>query len=245
MALEVFVTSGGTIAKIDDVRHLGNFSSGTTGSLIAESFLKNNAVVHYVYGKNAKRPFREALKMNPKEPKHEELKRLSEAYETFNKYSPNLHEYSILTFEDYYSSVKKIIRGKKIDVVVLAAAVGDYSYSQTEGKISSDKDKLTLEFAKNQKVISEIKEFNPNIYQVGFKLLSRVSNEELIDTAYKHCLKNNSDMVVANSLENGDFSSRKIFLVFPDKRVISVSQDELADRLVREVSEHYLRNEKN
>jgi len=239
MALEVLVTSGGTIAKIDDVRHLGNFSSGTTGSLIAESFLKNNIVVHYVYGKNAKRPFREALKMNPKEPKQKELERLSKAYETFSQYSTNLHEYPILTFEDYYSTVKKIITEKPLDVVVLAAAVGDYSYKQKEGKISSDEDKLVLEFTKNQKVISKIKEFNPNIYQVGFKLLSRVSNEELVETAYKHCLKNNSDMVVANSLENGDFSSRKIFLVFPDRKVVSVSQSELADRLVREIEEKF------
>ena len=80
MALEVLITSGGTAAKIDDVRHLGNFSEGTTGSLIAEEFLKNNYVVHYVYGKHAKRPFREELKMDPQKPKEEELERVFNFY---------------------------------------------------------------------------------------------------------------------------------------------------------------------
>ncbi|HLC97161.1 MAG TPA: phosphopantothenoylcysteine decarboxylase [Candidatus Nanoarchaeia archaeon] len=52
--LEVIVTSGGTISKVDDVRHIGNFSRGTTGALIAEEFLKAGATVHYVYGRDAK-----------------------------------------------------------------------------------------------------------------------------------------------------------------------------------------------
>ena len=68
MVLKVIVTSGGTISKIDDIRHIGNFSSGTTGALIAEEFLKSSAIVHYVYGKNAKRPFR-SLTPDPKKPK--------------------------------------------------------------------------------------------------------------------------------------------------------------------------------
>ena len=49
--LEVLVTSGGTISKVDDIRHVGNFSRGMTGALIAEEFLKKGHKVHYVYGK--------------------------------------------------------------------------------------------------------------------------------------------------------------------------------------------------
>ena len=56
--LNVLVTSGGTISKIDDVRHIGNFSNGTTGTLIAEEFLKNKAKVYYFHNTNAVRPFR-------------------------------------------------------------------------------------------------------------------------------------------------------------------------------------------
>ena len=48
--LEVLITSGGTISKIDDIRHIGNFSNGTTGALIAEEFLKNNWIRNICFG---------------------------------------------------------------------------------------------------------------------------------------------------------------------------------------------------
>jgi phosphopantothenoylcysteine synthetase/decarboxylase len=41
--LEILVTSGGTRTKLDDVRHLGNDSNGTSGAIIAEEFLKAGA----------------------------------------------------------------------------------------------------------------------------------------------------------------------------------------------------------
>lgn len=239
MALEVLVTSGGTIAKIDDVRHLGNFSSGTTGSLIAEEFLRRGANVHYVYGKNAKRPLRESLKMNPTKPIEEELGRLSEAYVNFNAYRSHLEEYPITTFEEYYERVKGILTEKKMDVVVLAAAVGDYGYSAQNGKLSSDEDKLTLKFVRNPKIISLVKEWGPQVYQVGFKLLSRASEEELIETAYKHGVKNKSDLTVANTLVDGSFAKRKIFFVTPMKEVTPVSERNLAKELVERVLKNF------
>jgi phosphopantothenate-cysteine ligase len=236
MVLDVLVTSGGTIARIDDVRHLGNFSSGTTGSYIAEEFLRKDARVYYVHGKNSRRPFRESLKMNPLKSKKEELERLALAYDEFNKYSGNLQEYDILTFQDYLLTLQNILTTRKIDAVILAAAVGDYSYSgKQEGKISSDKDQLILEFHKNPKVISLIKDWNPRVYQVGFKLLSRVNDEELIETAYKHCIANNSDLVVANSLVNGSFTKRKIYLIDRNKNLTPVSERNLAEEVVKRV----------
>jgi len=238
MALDVLITSGGTIAKIDDVRHLGNFSSGTTGCYIAEEFLKSGANVHYVYGKNAKCPFRENLRMNPKNSLTEEMARLSVAYAEFNSHLSRLHEYPIVTFEEYYAKVQNLLAHRKMDVVVLAAAVGDYGYAAQSGKLSSDKDGLVLEFVKNPKIISLVKEWNPSVYQVGFKLLSRVGEQELIDTAYKHGLKNHSDLTVANTLEDGSFAKRKIFFVTPEKEVTPVSERNLAGELVKRVLEN-------
>ncbi|MEI7718473.1 MAG: phosphopantothenoylcysteine decarboxylase [archaeon] len=235
MALEVLITSGGTVAKIDDVRNLGNFSSGTTGSYIAEEFLKRGANIHYVYGKNAKRPFREELKMNPKKSLESEFARLALLYRGYQMFSPHLQEYPITTFEEYYERVKGILTQKKIDVVVLAAAVGDYGYSTQGGKLSSDEEKLTLEFVKNPKIISHVKEWNPQVYQVGFKLLSRVSEQELIETAYRHGIKNHSDLTVANTLEDGSFAKRKIFFITPEKEVAPVSERNLAFELVGRV----------
>lgn len=236
MTLEILITSGGTVAKIDDVRLLGNSSSGTTGSLIAEEFLKKDYIVHYVYGKNSKRPFLENLKMDPNKPREQELERISYAYDEYKRYTKNLKEYSIFTFQEYQETTRKLLTEKQIDVAVLAAAVGDYGYDPKAGKISSDKDKLILEFYKNPKVISQVKQWNPNIFQVGFKLLSRVNDAYLIKTAQTHAENNDSDLTIANSVESGDFSKRRIFLITKQKEIIPVSERELASKVVEYVA---------
>jgi len=239
--LEVLITSGGTISKIDDVRHIGNFSKGTTGALIAEEFLRNNAVVHYVYGSGAKRPFRKDLELNLEKSFDKEIERIKEVKEEFDNYKSNLHEYSIETFDDYYGTVKDILTKKPIDVAVLAAAVSDYGAKQAEGKISSDMDTMQLELYKNPKIISLVKEWKPDVFQVGFKLLSGVKIEELIDIAYQHGIKNHSNLTVANTVVEGNFNKRAIVLITPEKGLIPVSASDLASKLVDVVAQRFSR----
>ncbi|MBI4147130.1 methyltransferase domain-containing protein [Candidatus Woesearchaeota archaeon] len=237
MALEIIITSGGTISKLDDVRYIGNFSKGTTGALIAEEFLKNGATVHYVYGKEAKRPFRSALAVDPRKSKDEEIERVAKAYDEFNRRAERLHEHPIETFEDYYSTVQRLLTQGSPDAIVLAAAIGDYGGAGKEGKISSDEDFLRLELPKNPKVISLVKQWNPKVFQVGFKLLSRSSLNNLIDVAYQHGIKNHSNLTVANTLIDGDFKKRATVLITPEKGLIPVSLSEVAPILVNVVNQ--------
>lgn len=237
MALEVIITSGGTISKLDDVRHIGNFSRGTTGALIGEEFLKSGATVHYVHGKNAQRPFRSALVVDPAKPKEEELERVAKAYDEFNQYADRLHEHAIETFEEYYNTVQRLLTNNSPDAIVLAAAVGDYGGTGQEGKISSDEEFLTIELPKNPKVISLVKQWNPRVFQVGFKLLSRSTLDNLIDVAYQHGIKNHSNLTVANTLIYGDFKKRATVFITPEKGLIPVSLSELAPRLVELVNQ--------
>ena len=146
-----------------------------------------------------------------------------------------MKEYSIFTFEEYIEVTKKLLSEKPLDVAILAAAVGDYGYNPHEGKISSDRDKLELAFYKNPKVISLVKEWKPEIFQVGFKLLSRVSDDYLIEAAYNHSKHNNSDLTVANSVDKGDFSKRRIFLITSQKEIVPVTEKELAAKVVEYV----------
>ncbi len=237
--LEVIVTSGGTISKLDDVRHLGNFSRGSTGACIAEEFLKAGARVHYVYGREAKRPFRTALIVDPAKQKDEELMRVACAYDEYHQYSNCLYEYGIETFEEYMDTVKKLLTEGSPDVIVLAAAVGDYGGIDQKGKLSSDENLLRLELTQNPKVISLVKQWNPNVFQVGFKLLSRASLDTLIDVAYLHGIKNHSNLTVANTLIEGDFKKRATVFITPEKGVVPVSMSELAPRLVDIVSQRF------
>ena len=237
MVLEVIVTSGGTISKLDDVRHIGNFSRGTTGAIIAEKFLQIGATVHYVYGIGAKMPFRSALVVDPTKPKEDELARVAQAYDEFNQHSGRLHEYGIETFEEYFDAIKRLLTKSSSDVIILAAAVGDYGGVGQEGKINSDDKFLRLELPRNPKVISLVKQWNPKIFQVGFKLLSRSSLDNLIDVAYQHGIKHHSNLTVANTLVDGDFKRRATVLITPEKGLIPVSMSELAPLLVEVVNQ--------
>lgn len=230
--LEVLITSGGTISKIDDVRHIGNFSSGTTGALIAEEFLKHGAIVHYVHNKYSKRPLRENLILDPNKNINDEIEKIKKARQEYTIYSPSLIEYAIETFDEYYETLKTILKTKPIDAVVLAAAVSDYSAIYSQGKISSDKEDLSIKMKKNPKVISLIKTWKPDVFQVGFKLLADVDSDELINTAYNHGIKNNSNLTVANSINNSNFKDRTTYFLTPEKEIINTSLDKIALDLV-------------
>ena len=231
--LEVVVTSGGTVSRVDDVRHIGNFSTGETGAKIAEEFLKRGAKVHYVYGHQARRPFRRSMDLDPEKELDGELERLRMVHKEFGEYGANLSEYSAAAFEDYHYTLQDLMT-RDIDVVVLAAAVGDYSADKQDGKLSSDLDEMNVKLKRNAKVISEVKKWRPEVFQVGFKLLADVSKEKLVQKSYNHGYKNGSDMTVANTMPSLGKESMTLIL-HKDKdstRATEVTRDELAGKLV-------------
>ena len=233
--LDVVITSWGTISKIDDVRHIGNFSEGTTGAKIAEKFVSEGHKVHYLHAKNAKRPFIRSMILNPDLPFSKEIERLNDLYRDYNNYRGFLEERTFVTYEDYYDGLRDILCKGKIDVVILAAAVSDYGSKRAEGKISSDKDELAITLTKNPKIISLVKQWNPKVLQVGFKLLSNVSDSELIETAYNHGKKNNSDITVANSISGKEFRPNTTAIISKDKTITHTSRKDLATNLYNEI----------
>ena len=235
MSLEVIVTSGGTISKIDDVRHVGNFSKGTTGAKIAEAFARAGATVHYVHSESAVLPFLRSMRMNPELSLEEELQRLSNMHAEWDRFGYRVQFHPFTTYESYATTVQTLVQDGSSQVIVLAAAVSDYGAKKQDGKISSDHEKLTVELERLPKVISLVKQWNPRIFQVGFKLLSGVGIEELVDTAYRHGITNHNDLTVANTL--GDQPAT--VLITPEKGLEAVSRSELPERLVQRVKERY------
>ncbi len=235
--LEVIVTSGGLASQIDDVRKITNESKGTTGAMIAEEFLRIGATVHFVYGEGTVRPFRRRMSVDPDKPLDSEIERVKKAYEVFQQLSPLLKEYSTKTVEDYSATLEGLTKGKQIDVVVLSAAVPDYGGKPKLGKISSSQEKLELTLEKNPKIISLVKGWNKNVFQVGFKLLSGVGLEELIDKAYQSGIDYHSNLTVANTIMGGDFGNRATVIITPEKGLIPISMEELPRKLVEIISQ--------
>jgi phosphopantothenate-cysteine ligase len=237
--MEVIVTSGGTIARIDDVRHIGNFSEGTTGALIAEEFLRRGALVHYVYNKRARRPFRARLVIDPGRPLEDQLARVKDAYLTFQQNAGRLREHPFETFDEYLETVRGLLTNRTADVIVLAAAVSDYGATPLPGKMSSEEETLRIDLVKNPKVISLVKQWHPHVFQVGFKLLVNAHLDELVEVAYRHGLKNRSDLTVANTVLAGDFARRVTVLITPEKGLTPVSVAELPARLAEMVQQRF------
>jgi len=87
-----------------------------------------------------------------------------------------------------------------VDIYISAAAVSDYSPIPTKGKISSDKDQLTIELRPTPKVLKEAKKLSsPDSTFVAFKLASGLPEQALIEQAIES-YGNIADLVVANDL---------------------------------------------
>lgn len=204
--MRILITAGGTIVKIDDVRHIGNFSTGSFPAKIADASLIKNHEVIYLHAKNAKIP-------------------------TLSK-SLKLFEYE--TYDDYANQLKKILRKNNIDIIFLGAAVSDFGVKQYQGKISSSKKTMSIRLFRLPKIIKEVKRWSKKpLFQIGFKLLSGVDEKELVEVAYKSSLENNSDLTIANDLTKIKSGKREVILVTPEKGAIKLQEPDLAKKIVQ------------
>lgn len=211
---EVVVTAGGTREKIDDVRYVGNFSSGRLGHAIAEVA--------------AKSPDTHVTFIAPQS-----------TVDRFGLSDTITHE-SFITSSDLR---KKLLGIKVADIVFHSAAVADFIPEYTQGKISSSPDSLlwadrnghldkpyapkdlTVRMTHNPKILSELREqFGAETTLVGFKLLSEATAKQLEDEAHKQICYNDVDFCVANDLQKITKESREIQIVEKTKGIYRIER---------------------
>lgn len=192
MVRNIIITAGGTSEKIDEVRVISNFSSGRLGLAIAKSFLESGSAgvgkIYYLCDRNTNAPEDERV-------------------ETIR----------VMGVQGLLEALEKLLKTEKIDAVIHAMAVSDFTVKQVttleairagedaghtmkDGKISSEIEDLVIVLKKTPKVIGEIKKLQKETILVGFKLLTNVEKDVLIETAYQLLLKNDCDLVLANDL---------------------------------------------
>ena len=188
----IIITAGGTSEKIDEVRVISNFSSGRLGLAIAQTFLDSETAdiekIYYLCDRNINAPSDDRVEV-----------------------------VRVLGVQGLLEALGNLLTTKKIDAVIHAMAVSDYTVKQVTtleairagkendpagnpagGKISSELDDLVIVLKKTPKVIGEIKKLQEDTILVGFKLLTGVKTDVLIDTAYKLLQKNHCSLVLAN-----------------------------------------------
>lgn len=225
--MKLIITAGGTSEKIDDVRAITNMSTGRLGQIIAEAFLEGYGVqiekIYYLHGNRAMPPAGDKVVAIP-----------------------------IGGVSDLMEAMERILKEEKIDAVVHSMAVSDYTVRElttlqdiTQGKaldaskkISSDIEDLVILLKKTPKVISHIKAWSPETLLVGFKLLSKVSKEELLEVGTHLLKKNGCTFVMANDLSQIKEDRHVGYLIHEDGSVDEMgTKEEIGETISRRVVE--------
>lgn len=207
---KVLVTAGPTLEYIDPVRVITSKSSGKMGVAVVEEALLRGAEVTLVYGPGKAIPPREAKIM------------------------------SVETSQEMYEAVVSELKSKKYDVVIAVAAVADWAPEKKyEYKVpTSIETELTVKLKPTPKIIDVVKKVNPDTFLVAFRAEYNLSDEELIQSAYKRLKKAKADLVAANDIGRKcvgfAYDTNEVFIVDADKKVVHVpltKKREVAKRL--------------
>jgi phosphopantothenoylcysteine decarboxylase / phosphopantothenate---cysteine ligase len=126
------------------------------------------------------------------------------------------------------------------DIFISAAAVSDFKVDTVNSQKISSEENVTLHLKPGPKILNNVKKINPDIFLVGFKAESNVSEEELVISARKQIEKSGADFVVANDIgiEGSGFGSEKNQVVIVDDDTYSVpliSKREVAKKIITKI----------
>ena len=169
----VVITLGATRSSIDDVRHVQNTSSGTTGWTLADDLFRHGHDITCVAGLTTA-PAPDWLPLVISTPSPEAMLKECQA-----------------------------LSNDRIDAWVHAAAVLDYVVeSPAKGKLASQQGPLNVPLIESPKHILELKDACQGAVRIGFKLESGVKQTDLIHRALAQVQRAGMTAVVANRLED-------------------------------------------
>ena len=227
--MKILVTSGGTSEAIDRVRSITNHSTGRLGLVITEALIKAGHEVCLITTSQAVKP---ASHPNLKiiEIKNT-LDLLEEMRNLVKDYQVLIHSMAVSDYTPVYMT--------SIDEVQASQDLSEFlTKHNTETKISSKEEAQILFLKKNPKIISLVKEWNPKIHLIGFKLLVDVSQEHLIQIARESLEKNQANLIVANDLTQISSDQHKAYLVEKNSFQTAMSKHEIADLLLEKIKSY-------
>lgn len=215
----ILVTGGPTPVEIDKVRLLTNKYTGKLGCEIARELAIRGANPQLLLGGQLEVP----SFLLPYTSRH-------------------------ATYNQYREKVLKIAESdQEIALAVLSAAVADYHpVSVFPGKIPSKQPSLHLpELVPTEKVVDLFHERRSDVPIVSFKLLSGVTEEELIAEAQRR-LSTHSEIVIAN-LEEECLTAHQVVRIVSKEgcKKIGGSKRRVARAIVDSIEEHIRREWRN
>ncbi|PKM51294.1 MAG: phosphopantothenate--cysteine ligase [Firmicutes bacterium HGW-Firmicutes-7] len=238
--INMVITAGGTIEDIDEVRKITNTSTGLLGTFLCDEaimYMEQNEIIdyriHYIASTTAIKP----------ELDEEALNRVA-FYDVTNTDSVlqvilDIFSKQKIDFFIHCMAVSDFTTKHLIPIHTIAEEISNKLHDapkenwieliediinnpketiNQEKKVSSKTD-LILTLKKTSKIISILKEYNKDLFLVGFKLLKNVSEDELIEAASLLEEKDKCDLVLANDLQS-IIEGNHIGLLIKNKEVI-------------------------
>jgi phosphopantothenoylcysteine decarboxylase/phosphopantothenate--cysteine ligase len=195
---KVLITAGRTVEYLDPVRVISNNSTGKMGIALASKAVDAGADVTLVYGKGTAVP------------------------------PSTVRVIKTDTAEDMRNAVMNELKGQSYDIIIAAAAVGDWKPKEMfKGKISTHKhEKIQVELVPTPKIIDEIKNVAPKIFLVAFRAVHDLTREELIKDARSRMKKARADLIAVNDVSKRgvgfESDTNELLAVTPDGETIQI-----------------------
>lgn len=244
--MNVLITAGGTSEPIDSVRSISNTGTGKLGSLIADEFVlqdNENVRVFYICSHSAFRP-------QSKNVSCIEIGNVSELQtavtDLMKRHSVDAVIHSMAVSDYRVRSVTttqrltEYLQNRDVhstyDETDIYNALTESDIREKTGKISSQFGSPLILLEQTPKILPMFRQMLPDAVIVGFKLLSQVSQKELIDTAYGLLVKNGCNLVLANDSSQITGDQHKGYLIDTNKNVQTFgTKQEIAKGIVEAI----------
>ena len=228
--MKILVTSGGTSEAIDSVRSITNHSTGRLGKIITETLLAAGHEVCLMTTKRALKPEAHP-NLNIREINNtKDL--LLEMQERVQDYQVLIHSMAVSDYTPVYMT--------GLEEVQASSNIEEFLSKQNhQTKISSTDEVQVLFLKKTPKIISLVKEWNPAIHLIGFKLLVDVSENHLIDTARNSLINNQADLIIANDQTQISTDKHRAIFVEKDQLQTVKTKEEIAKLLLEKIQAYH------
>ena len=224
--MKILVTSGGTSEAIDSVRSITNHSTGRLGKIITETLLAAGHEVCLITTHRA---------LKPDSHPHLTILEIKNTHDLLLEMKERVQHYQVLIHSMAVSDYTPIYMTSLEEVQTSSDLEEFLRKENKEAKISSNDEVQVLFLKKTPKIISLVKEWNPAIHLIGFKLLVNVSENHLIEVAQVSLKKNKADLIIANDLRHISEKQHLAYFVEQDHLQTARTKEEIASLLLEKI----------
>ena len=224
--MKILVTSGGTSEAIDSVRSITNHSTGRLRKIITETLL---AAGHEVCLLTTKRAVKPELHANLS------IREITDTNDLLQEMKEYIQDYQILIHSMAVSDYTPVYMTGFEEVQASSNLEEFLSKQNHQAKISSTDEFQVLFLKRTPKIISLVKEWNPAIHLIGFKLLVDVNEDHLVDMARKSLIKNQADLIIANDLTQISANQHRAIFVEKNQLQVVQTKEEIAKLLLEKI----------